>query len=89
VAAGGGGRYLDGPRTVVNANRWNGVAELLESNLAMIFYCICRMRYNVFPKEIPLPEDERIVCVKCRRELKGKRGTRYFDYEPCEPGPRD
>ena len=46
----------------------------------MHFECGCGATYLVVPKEIPLSEDEVIVC-ECGRLIRAKRSTRYFDYE--------
>lgn len=43
--------------------------------------CSCGTLYLCVPKEIPLPNDERVSCIRCGRELKGRRSSRYVDYE--------
>jgi hypothetical protein len=43
--------------------------------------CACGLEFVLNPREIPLSEDEDLVC-DCGRRIKGTRSTRYFDYEP-------
>lgn len=52
----------------------------------MNYRCACGMEYVVAPKEIPLANDERLIC-NCGRELKGRWSSRNFDYEPINPFP--
>jgi hypothetical protein len=40
------------------------------------------MEYALNPKEIPLSEDEVILCEGCGHPISGLRSTRFFDYEP-------
>jgi predicted SprT family Zn-dependent metalloprotease len=48
----------------------------------MNYRCQCGVDYVVSPKEIPLMEDERLLCDNCGHELKGRWGSRNFDYAP-------
>ena len=51
----------------------------------MRYQCPCGTEYRIVPKEIPLANDEVIIC-ECGRPIgyKGKYGTRSFDYEKEE-----
>jgi hypothetical protein len=40
------------------------------------------MEYALTPKEIPLSEDEVILCEGCGLRISGLRSTQFFDYEP-------
>lgn len=48
----------------------------------MIHRCDCGTDHAVIPKEIPLANDEPCICAGCGCELRGRRSSRYFDYEP-------
>lgn len=54
------------------------------TELAMKHRCPCGLKYLVTPKEIPLNENERIVCI-CGRDVKGRWSSKFFDYELIQP----
>lgn len=54
----------------------------------MKYRCTCGMEYVVAPKEIPLTNDEQLIC-NCGCELKGRWSSRYFDYEPINLFPAE
>ena len=49
--------------------------------------CGCGASYLVVPKEIPLAEDEFLICDACGCSLKGRWSSRNFDYERCSSFP--
>jgi hypothetical protein len=47
----------------------------------MNYRCTCGTDYVVVPKEIPLANDEQVIC-DCGCPLKLRWSSRNFDYQP-------
>ena len=49
----------------------------------MVNRCRCGMRYVVVPEEIPLLNDEQLLCVNCGRELRGRWSSSTTSPRAC------
>jgi len=47
----------------------------------MLYCCECGLEYSVTPKEIPSNDSAPAVCA-CGRNVRGRWGVQFFDYEP-------